>query len=465
MARGASAASASPAAGVAPVDEAGAGEPAVQMTIRRTFIELVDTSAKDEIRTRALTDSAVPASAARERTPGGGAFEALSDTSTVDSCAEGEQQQQQQQPVQDLSQTPWASTAAASDPLQLLQQFQQQFQQQQLQPQLLQQQQAPAGSMECWNTFYMCPPGPEWAPMPAQLAQQQQWWFQPIFEDPQAPAAEYQARAAQALFPACAAMGEGCGAAGFAVAPVANHGGATAGAPASFGVVAPMPMTTPFAGASAVAPSASMAATAPSVSISTPSANAAPGKAASSASGDRKSRGGEAGRSRWGQQAELVAKAKAIEASAGGKTTVMLRNLPSGLTRSELLSILETRTFASAFDFVYLPIDFSSRRSLGYAFVNFLSPSDAARCWSVFDGFVDWERPAEKACEVMWGDPHQGLDAHIERYRNSPVMHDSVPDAWRPVLYRGGKRVAFPAPTKAVKAPKMRSRASPQHAA
>eukprot|EP00928_Gymnodinium_smaydae_P001387 TRINITY_DN1050_c0_g1_i1.p1 TRINITY_DN1050_c0_g1~~TRINITY_DN1050_c0_g1_i1.p1 ORF type:complete len:408 (-),score=89.18 TRINITY_DN1050_c0_g1_i1:48-1271(-) len=140
------------------------------------------------------------------------------------------------------------------------------------------------------------------------------------------------------------------------------------------------------------------------------------------------------------------------------KTTVMLRNLPTTFTRASLVELLEDEGFGGCFDFLYLPIDFGSRSCLGYAFANFLSASDAARCWTIFDGFTEWGFTCDKVCEVVWGDPHQGFAAHIERYRNSPVMHESVPDDWKPAAYSDGVQVPFPPPTKAIKAPKMRSR-------
>ena len=68
--------------------------------------------------------------------------------------------------------------------------------------------------------------------------------------------------------------------------------------------------------------------------------------------------------------------------------------------------------------------------------------------WESFDGFKRWSLPSAKAktaesalfsgslgdgslqlleprevCRVSWSGPHQGLAAHVERYRNSPVMH------------------------------------------
>ena len=47
----------------------------------------------------------------------------------------------------------------------------------------------------------------------------------------------------------------------------------------------------------------------------------------------------------------------------------------------------------------------------------------------------------------------RAVQAHVERYRNSPVMHRSVPDEYKPVIFKNGVRKNFPRPTKKVKAP------------
>jgi len=155
--------------------------------------------------------------------------------------------------------------------------------------------------------------------------------------------------------------------------------------------------------------------------------------------------------------AEAAAAGVALEESAGPKTTVLLRNLPTDFSRATLLELLEDEGFDGTFDFIYLPMDFGAKVCLGYAFVNFVSGSDAQRCWDIFSGYSDWE--SDKVCEVTWGEPCQGLQAHVDRYRNSPVMHKSIPEEWKPLIFKDGVRMPFPAPTKSISAPKLRRRA------
>jgi hypothetical protein len=139
------------------------------------------------------------------------------------------------------------------------------------------------------------------------------------------------------------------------------------------------------------------------------------------------------------------------------RTTVMLRNLPNNYTQAMVLKLLESKGFGSStYNFFYLPIDFQTRVALGYAFVDLAHPSLVQRFWEVFDGFSDWVLPSRKVCFVSWCEPSQGVEAHIERYRNSPVMHDSVPDEHKPLLLENGCRVPFPEPTKAIRAPRIR---------
>jgi hypothetical protein len=138
-------------------------------------------------------------------------------------------------------------------------------------------------------------------------------------------------------------------------------------------------------------------------------------------------------------------------------TTVMMRNLPVELSRDMLLQLLNDQGFAGEYNFVYMPIDFVKQVGLGYAFVNLVSNDVAPRFWRSFDRFRSWPVCSTKVCRLGWSTPHQGLQKHIERYRNSPLMHKDVPDEIRPALFENGARIEFPPPTKAIHAPRLRA--------
>lgn len=75
-------------------------------------------------------------------------------------------------------------------------------------------------------------------------------------------------------------------------------------------------------------------------------------------------------------------------------TTVMIKNIPSRISRRELITKLdrhcreqnEKRGYCmSQYDFLYLPIDFKTKMNLGYAFVNFTTMEGASAlntCWT-----------------------------------------------------------------------------------
>lgn len=156
---------------------------------------------------------------------------------------------------------------------------------------------------------------------------------------------------------------------------------------------------------------------------------------------------------------ESIAPPPGLEDPRRAKTTVMMRNIPFYYMRSKLLGLLDEHGFSSCcYDMVYLPIDFGSGTGFGYAFINFVSNAEAERFKEHFQGFKNWFQPSDKVCEVDWSCTHQSLAAHIARYRNSPVMHESVPDEHKPMLFEQGIRVDFPAPTKKLRPPRARNR-------
>merc|ERR1712048_51786 len=159
-----------------------------------------------------------------------------------------------------------------------------------------------------------------------------------------------------------------------------------------------------------------------------------------------------------------------IEQSNGGachrsqtetRTTIILRNLPNGFSRDMVADLLILHGFKNKFDFIYTPVKFSVMSTTGYAFVNFVSYEAADECILRLNGFSDfsawnmWNMSCETRLNVYWSEKDQGLTTIIDRHRNSPVMHNSVRDEFKPAIYADGKRVAFPPPTKHIRPPRM----------
>jgi len=134
----------------------------------------------------------------------------------------------------------------------------------------------------------------------------------------------------------------------------------------------------------------------------------------------------------------------------------MFRNLPKEYSRDMLLKLLDTEGYKGSYDSVYMPMDFEKDVSFSYAFVNFVHNEKAVPAQNHFQGFTDWVVQSSKICDAAWSGPQQGYAAHIDRFRNSPVMHEDVPDKFKPVVFQDGVRAAFPEATKKIRKPRMR---------
>jgi hypothetical protein len=137
------------------------------------------------------------------------------------------------------------------------------------------------------------------------------------------------------------------------------------------------------------------------------------------------------------------------------RTTVMLKNIPNNYSRDMLMDLLTAQGFKGCFDFLYLPIDFAKQSNLGYAFLNMISSGEVKRFWIHFTGFSQWEKVrSDKVGDVAWSSALQGLQTHIDRYRNSHLMHKDIPDEHRPILLHQGERIPFPAPSRRIRQPR-----------
>jgi len=150
---------------------------------------------------------------------------------------------------------------------------------------------------------------------------------------------------------------------------------------------------------------------------------------------------------------------------SAAQTTALVRNLPCEYSRDDLIDLLDREGFHKLYDLVYLPTDFASSTGFGYGFVNFTSAEALRRFRDHFDRFTDWGIDSDKVCDPSGLANKQGFAANVEAFRNSPVMHESIPEKLRPAVFQDGVRKAMPAPTKRVRAPAVRQRHAARSAA
>jgi len=136
------------------------------------------------------------------------------------------------------------------------------------------------------------------------------------------------------------------------------------------------------------------------------------------------------------------------------RKAAMMRNIPLEYTREDVLELIDDQGFQGSYELFYLPIVFQSQLNHGYAFILFTEEESYERFREHFSGFSDWKVPSDRTCEVSFSDKFSDLEDRIEYYRNSPIMHESVEEQFKPILFEAGQRVPFPEPNKTVKAPK-----------
>lgn len=144
------------------------------------------------------------------------------------------------------------------------------------------------------------------------------------------------------------------------------------------------------------------------------------------------------------------------EVKVDERTTLLLKNIPPSCTTAMLVDMLNAQGFDGSYNFVYAPTDFRSLTCFGYGFVNLVNFKEAVRMMESLDGYDGWASTGINAMEVVWSMPHQGLDLQIRRFQNSPVMHPSVPDEIKPMIFTDGVRSPFPEPTKQLREPRAR---------
>ncbi|KAK8460201.1 hypothetical protein SEVIR_2G295400v4 [Setaria viridis] len=107
-------------------------------------------------------------------------------------------------------------------------------------------------------------------------------------------------------------------------------------------------------------------------------------------------------------------KARRLFDSSCNSTTVMIRNIPNDFRRTRLMQIIDQHCsienddiksggVKSEYDFLYLPMDFSTGANKGYAFVNMTTPEAAQRLHHHLHGHRWKVNRSGKTCEVDHG--------------------------------------------------------------
>mmetsp|Transcript_40137 Transcript_40137/g.92234 ORF Transcript_40137/g.92234 Transcript_40137/m.92234 type:complete len:583 (-) Transcript_40137:102-1850(-) len=146
------------------------------------------------------------------------------------------------------------------------------------------------------------------------------------------------------------------------------------------------------------------------------------------------------------------------------RATVLIKNIPKTAVWVCFVRYLDELGFAGKYDFVYLPRDFTHGVGLGYALVAMTSVDNGDTLMQRLEGSSEWvDADSEGVLRTSWSEPQRTVSEHVDRYRNSPVMHESLPAEHKPVLFQDGKQVAFPPPTRPIRPPRIRQNKMPKH--
>jgi hypothetical protein len=106
-------------------------------------------------------------------------------------------------------------------------------------------------------------------------------------------------------------------------------------------------------------------------------------------------------------------------------TTVMVRNIPTRYTSLGLIEVLKDHGFEKTFDFIYLPMDWRTRKNCGYAFLNFINPEYVEKFMSQFQGLQLKANTSQKTLEII-PSRRQGFFENIGVFGASELLTSNV---------------------------------------
>lgn len=138
-------------------------------------------------------------------------------------------------------------------------------------------------------------------------------------------------------------------------------------------------------------------------------------------------------------------------------TTLRISNIPAEYNREFFAKTLDREGFAGFYDFLFVPMNFGTNLNSGIAIANFRSNATAAEALKLFESYDRWLVDSTQVAVPTWSEYEQGLQDLLERYKNSPLMHESVPDICKPATFNTlGEISTFPAATRRIRKPRNR---------
>lgn len=111
-----------------------------------------------------------------------------------------------------------------------------------------------------------------------------------------------------------------------------------------------------------------------------------------------------------------------------GVKTVMIRQIPRQYTQWMLLEEVNAKGFEGLFDFIYVPFDFKKGFNVGYGFLSFVEPPDAAAFRDAFDGtFLDKHMKAKGKPLRVHPASVQGYEANYKHFMQTKTGQKQDP--------------------------------------
>mmetsp|Transcript_40516 Transcript_40516/g.114585 ORF Transcript_40516/g.114585 Transcript_40516/m.114585 type:complete len:250 (-) Transcript_40516:165-914(-) len=125
-------------------------------------------------------------------------------------------------------------------------------------------------------------------------------------------------------------------------------------------------------------------------------------------------------------------------ASAPQRTTLMVANIPPALNTEMLL---QDWPIDGTWDFLYLPMSNGGKRSLGYAFINFLTEADAERFHAMWQSRRLSNCETDRTLQISTARV-QGMQANVDLLK-SKSEEELRSRRCRPIIIIDGRLVSF----------------------